>query len=50
MWLPLAAGLRDAAGQRMLSELAALPNVHLAASYDNVNTHLLWDMQASRKC
>ncbi len=31
----------------MLSELAALPNVHLAASFDHVGTPLLWDMQVS---
>lgn len=43
-----APGLRDVAGQRMLSELAALPNVHLAASFDHVNTPLLWDMQVGR--
>ena len=29
----------------MLSELAALPNVHLAASVDHVNAALLWDLQ-----
>ena len=29
----------------MLSELAALPNVHLAASMDHVNAALLWDLQ-----
>lgn len=43
------AGLRDRVGQVLLSELAALPNVHLAASCDHVNTPLLWDMQA-RPC
>jgi hypothetical protein len=42
----VAAGLRDAAGQRLLSELASLPNVHLAASCDHVNSSLLWDLQA----
>ncbi|GAB4819936.1 hypothetical protein N2152v2_006982 [Parachlorella kessleri] len=40
-------GLRDPAAQRMLSELAALPNVHLAASFDHVDTPLLWDMQTN---
>lgn len=37
--------MRDAAGQRLLSELAALPNVHLAASVDHANAPLLWDLQ-----
>jgi hypothetical protein len=39
------AGLRDRAAQRTLSELAALPNVHLAASCDHANAALLWDQQ-----
>ncbi|EFN52388.1 hypothetical protein CHLNCDRAFT_26858, partial [Chlorella variabilis] len=38
-------GLRDHSAQRVLSELAALPNVHLAASVDHVNAALLWDQQ-----
>jgi len=38
-------GLRHSNGQRLLSELAALPNVHLAASIDHVNAPLLWDLQ-----
>lgn len=38
-------GLRDQASQRLLSEVAALPNVHLAASVDHINAPLLWDMQ-----
>jgi origin recognition complex subunit 2 len=38
-------GLRDAAGQRLLARLAALPAVHLAASVDHVNAPLLWDLQ-----
>ena len=42
---PLHPGLRDAAGQRLLSQLAALPNVHLAASVDHANAALLWDLQ-----
>ena len=29
----------------MLSELAALPSVHLAASIDHVDAPLLWDLQ-----
>lgn len=37
--------LQDTGAQRMLSELAALPNVHLAASVDHVNFPLLWDLQ-----
>ena len=46
---PFPAGLRDRAAQRALSELAALPNVHLAASVDHANAALLWDQQASRQ-
>lgn len=47
----LHAGLRDSAAQRLLSELAALPNVHLAASVDHANAALLWDQQVPpRKC
>ena len=37
--------LQDTGAQRMLSELAALPNVHLAATVDHVNFPLLWDLQ-----
>lgn len=39
------AGLRDRAAQQQLSELAALPNCHLAASVDHANAALLWDQQ-----
>lgn len=35
--------LRDKADQALLGELAALPNIHLAASVDHVNAPLLWD-------
>jgi len=38
-------GLRDLGSQRLLSEMSALPNVHLAASVDHVNAPLLWDLQ-----
>lgn len=31
--------------QRLLSEVASLPNVHVAASMDHVNAPLLWDIQ-----
>ena len=43
-------GLRDHSAQRVLSELAALPNVHLAASVDHVNAALLWDQQVCCVC
>lgn len=45
---PCAAGLRSHAAQRLLSELARLPRVHLAASVDHVNAALLWDQQVGR--
>lgn len=45
---PLCAGLRDHAAQGALSELAALPNVHLAASVDHANAALLWDLQVRK--
>lgn len=38
-------GLRDHAAQHMLSELASLPNVHLAASVDHASAALLWNQQ-----
>ncbi|KAL4449034.1 hypothetical protein ABPG77_007751 [Micractinium sp. CCAP 211/92] len=38
-------GLRSHEGQRLLSELARLPRVHLAASVDHVNAALLWGQQ-----
>lgn len=38
-------GLRDSESQRLLSEMASLPNVFLAASVDHVNAPLLWDVQ-----
>ncbi|KAL6767926.1 ORC2 [Auxenochlorella protothecoides x Auxenochlorella symbiontica] len=38
-------GLRDPTSQRQLALLAAVPNVHLAASVDHVNAALLWDLQ-----
>lgn len=37
--------LRDIDSQRLLSDLAALPNVHLAATVDHVNAPVLWDLQ-----
>ncbi len=43
--IPPAVGLRSHEGQRLLSELARLPRVHLAASMDHVNAALLWDQQ-----
>ena len=39
--------LREPSSQRLLSELAALPNIHFAASIDHVNAPLLWDLQTS---
>ncbi len=39
----LHAGLRDWESQALLSELAALPNVNFVASFDDVNTPVLWD-------
>lgn len=41
----LLSGLRDPTSQRQLALLAAVPNVHLAASVDHVNAALLWDLQ-----
>ncbi|PSC69977.1 Origin recognition complex subunit 2 [Micractinium conductrix] len=38
-------GLRDHSAQRALSQLAALPTVHLAASVDHANAAALWDTQ-----
>lgn len=38
-------GLRDTGSQQLLSQLAALPNVHIAASIDHLNAPLLWDLQ-----
>ncbi|KAL4854768.1 DNA polymerase iota [Chlorella vulgaris] len=38
-------GLRDHDTQRQLSELAALPNVHLAATIDHANAAIMWDQQ-----
>ena len=37
--------LRDVDSQRVLGDLAALSNVHLAASIDHVNAPVLWDLQ-----
>lgn len=38
-------GLRDAASQRLLSQLAVQPHVHLVASVDHVNFPVMWDLQ-----
>lgn len=37
--------LRSPGSQRLLSRLAAVPGVHLAASIDHVNAPLIWDLQ-----
>ena len=37
------AGLRSSEAQALLAEIAALPNVYFLASFDDVNTPLLWD-------
>jgi len=38
-------GLRGPDQQRLLSELASIPKIHLAASVDHLNAPLLWDLQ-----
>ena len=43
--LHITAGLRSLPGQAVLSRLAACPTVSLLASYDHVNTPILWDEQ-----
>lgn len=36
-------GVRTQEAQSLLSQLAACPNIHLVASFDDVNTPVLWD-------
>lgn len=38
-----AAGLRTREAQALLSEVAACDNVSFVASFDDVNTPVLWD-------
>jgi origin recognition complex subunit 2 len=42
-------GLRNLRGQRMLSEIAAIPRVRLAASIDHVKCPLYWDSVCAAK-
>ena len=43
------AGFRSAAAQAMLSRLAGCDRVHLVASFDHVNTPLLWDKRLAAR-
>lgn len=36
-------GLRTLEAQSLLSQLATCPNIYLVASFDDVNTPVLWD-------
>lgn len=43
------AGFRSADAQAMLSRLAGCERVHLVASFDHVNTPLLWDKRLAAR-
>lgn len=39
----MSAALRSVEAHSILSELAALPGIHMVASIDHINAPLLWD-------